>query len=162
MSVNRYLKPSILPIPLTMTQTNGTTSTGSHQAPLAASNLYFTPLPAGHQVAPGKEKHGRYMLAIPWNRVSGWGQPTIGPRQELTVDPLSGVMQYAVTCFEGMKVKPFGVANRSKLRSAVLQDRKWRSPNVQAQEELRPIQAVSSSTWSTRESSAHSSTPQLG
>jgi hypothetical protein len=84
-----------------MAQANGT---ASHQAPLAASNLFFTPLPTSHQVAPGKEKHGRYMLAIPWNRVSGWGQPTIGPRQELKVDPLSGVMQYAVTCFEGMKV----------------------------------------------------------
>lgn len=44
------------------------------------------------------------MLCIPWNRVSGWGQATIGPRQELKVDPLSGVLQYAVTCFEGMKV----------------------------------------------------------
>lgn len=71
---------------------------------MAASSLYFTPLPPSHVVAPGKEKHGRYMLCIPWNRVSGWGQPTIGPRQELKVDPLSGVMQYAVTCFEGMKV----------------------------------------------------------
>lgn len=71
---------------------------------MAASNLFFSPLPPSHVPAPGKEKHGRYMLRIPWNRVSGWGQPTIGPRQELKVDPLSGVMQYAVTCFEGMKV----------------------------------------------------------
>lgn len=66
--------------------------------------MYFSPLPPSHTVQPGKEAHGRYMLSIPWNRVSGWGQATIHPRQEIKVDPLSGVMQYAVTCFEGMKV----------------------------------------------------------
>jgi hypothetical protein len=105
-----------------MAQANGT---ASNQAPLAASNLFFTPLPASHQVAPGKEKHGRYMLAIPWNRVSGWGQPTIGPRQELTVDPLSGVMQYAVTCFEGMKVSRLHIEERVNAKAIVLQDREW-------------------------------------
>lgn len=94
-----------------MAQANGTTS---NLAPMAASNLFFTPLPASHEVAPGKEKHGRYMLAIPWNRVSGWGQPTIGPRQELKVDPLSGVMQYAVTCFEGMKVSHVLAVQRAR------------------------------------------------
>jgi hypothetical protein len=101
----------LITIPPIMTQTNGTSApsevpiqSNSHLAPLVASNLFFTPLPESHVVAPGKEKHGRYMLAIPWNRVSGWGQPTIKARQELTVDPLSGVMQYAMTCFEGMKV----------------------------------------------------------
>jgi len=103
-----------------MAQANGS---APNQAPLAASNLFFTPLPASHQVAPGKEKHGRYMLAIPWNRVSGWGQPTIGPRQELTVDPLSGVMQYAVTCFEGMKVNRLQVSLEVNAEQIVLQDR---------------------------------------
>lgn len=44
------------------------------------------------------------MLTIPWSRVSGWGQAKISPRSELSFDPLSGVLQYAVTCFEGMKV----------------------------------------------------------
>ena len=44
------------------------------------------------------------MLTIPWSRVSGWGQAKISPRAELSFDPLSGVLQYAVTCFEGMKV----------------------------------------------------------
>jgi len=63
------------------------------------------------------------MLAIPWNRVSGWGQPTIGPRQELTVDPLSGVMQYAVTCFEGMKVNRLQVSLEVNAEQIVLQDR---------------------------------------
>ncbi|WWD22611.1 hypothetical protein CI109_107104 [Kwoniella shandongensis] len=72
-------------------------------APLKASSLYFTPLPPSHVVPAGKESHGRYMLTIPWNRVSGWGQPKIAARQELSFDPLAGVLQYAVTCFEGMK-----------------------------------------------------------
>jgi hypothetical protein len=76
------------------------------------------------------------MLAIPWNRVSGWGQPTIGPRQELTVDPLSGVMQYAVTCFEGMKVSCPSSEERLDAKTVVLQDREWGSQDVQAQEEL--------------------------
>ncbi|WVQ64193.1 uncharacterized protein L199_002355 [Kwoniella botswanensis] len=83
---------------MTATKTNGHTL-----APIQASSLYFTPLPPTHVVPPGKESHGRYMLTIPWNRVSGWGQPRIGPRQDLTFDPLAGVLQYAVTCFEGMK-----------------------------------------------------------
>ncbi|ODO00445.1 hypothetical protein I350_07086 [Cryptococcus amylolentus CBS 6273] len=72
-------------------------------AAIQASNLFFTPLPPSHVVQPGKEIHGRYMLTIPWNRVSGWGQPKIGPRADLSFDPLAGVLQYAVTCFEGMK-----------------------------------------------------------
>ena len=72
--------------------------------PLKASNLFFSPLPPSHTPSPGKESHGRYMLMIPWNRFSGWGQARIAPRQELSFDPLSGVLQYAVTCFEGMKV----------------------------------------------------------
>ncbi|KAL7420622.1 branched-chain-amino-acid transaminase bat2 [Cryptotrichosporon argae] len=72
-------------------------------APLLASSLFFTPLPPGHAPAPGKEGHGRYMLTVPWNRVSGWGQPRIGQRQDLSFDPLAGVLQYASTCFEGMK-----------------------------------------------------------
>ncbi|WVQ94616.1 hypothetical protein IAU59_001696 [Kwoniella sp. CBS 9459] len=76
---------------------------GHNLAPINASSLFFTPLPPSHVVPPGKESHGRYMLTIPWNRVSGWGQPKIGPRQDLTFDPLAGVLQYAVTCFEGMK-----------------------------------------------------------
>ncbi|OCF32305.1 branched-chain-amino-acid transaminase [Kwoniella heveanensis BCC8398] len=76
---------------------------GHNLAPINASSLFFTPLPPSHIVPPGKESHGRYMLTIPWNRVSGWGQPKIGPRQDLSFDPLAGVLQYAVTCFEGMK-----------------------------------------------------------
>lgn len=44
------------------------------------------------------------MLSIPWNNVTGWGQAKIEPRRDITVDPLAGVMQYAGTCFEGMKV----------------------------------------------------------
>jgi branched-chain amino acid aminotransferase len=44
------------------------------------------------------------MLTISWSAASGWGQARIEPRHELAFDPLSGVLQYAVTCFEGMKV----------------------------------------------------------
>ncbi|WOO84539.1 Branched-chain-amino-acid aminotransferase, mitochondrial [Vanrija pseudolonga] len=71
------------------------------QAPLKASSLYFSPVAADHPTDP--RGYGRYMLTIPWSRTSGWGQPKIGPRQDLSFDPLAGVLQYAVTCFEGMK-----------------------------------------------------------
>ncbi|OXC64515.1 hypothetical protein AYX13_06140 [Cryptococcus neoformans] len=71
--------------------------------PLLASNLELTRLPADFTPAPGKESHGRYMLTVPWSRHTGWGTPKIGPRQDLAFDPLAGVLQYAVTCFEGMK-----------------------------------------------------------
>lgn len=74
---------------------------------LTSQNLYFQPLAPNHSPKPGKESHGRYMLTIPWSRVSGWGQAKISPRSELSFDPLSGVLQYAVTCFEGMKVRPW-------------------------------------------------------
>jgi branched-chain amino acid aminotransferase len=73
-------------------------------AELSASNVFFHPLPPAHAPAPGKEIHGRYMLTVPWSRVSGWGQAKISPRADLSFDPLAGVLQYAVTCFEGMKV----------------------------------------------------------
>lgn len=72
-------------------------------APIRSSSLFFSPLPPTYVPLPAKESHGRYMLTIPWNRVAGWGQPHIGPRQDMSFDPLSGVLQYAVTCFEGMK-----------------------------------------------------------
>ncbi|KLT41800.1 branched-chain amino acid aminotransferase II [Cutaneotrichosporon oleaginosum] len=72
-------------------------------AELKASNLYFSPISPSHKPTPGKEGYGRYMLTVPWSRTSGWGQPKIGPRQDISLDPLAGVLQYAVTCFEGMK-----------------------------------------------------------
>ena len=73
-------------------------------SPFRSFPLFFHPLPPSHVPVPGKEAHGRYMLQVPWSKVSGWGQPRITPRAEIAVDPLSGVTQYAVTCFEGMKV----------------------------------------------------------
>jgi hypothetical protein len=73
-------------------------------ASLSSSNLFFSPLPPNHEPPAGKANHGRYMLTIPWSAASGWGQARIEPRHELAFDPLSGVLQYAVTCFEGMKV----------------------------------------------------------
>ena len=100
----RQMTPSdSLPRPTAMASgTNG--SSTPRPAPLSAAHVFFHPLPPAHAPAPGKEAHGRYMLTLPWSRVSGWGQPKIAPRGELSFDPLSGVLQYAVTCFEGMKV----------------------------------------------------------
>lgn len=91
----------LCPLILIMTQQQPIIS----NAPLRSSTLFFSPLPPTHVPPPGKESYGRYMLTIPWNRVSGWGQAHIAPRQDLSFDPLSGVLQYAVTCFEGMKVR---------------------------------------------------------
>ncbi|ODN98442.1 branched-chain-amino-acid transaminase [Cryptococcus wingfieldii CBS 7118] len=71
--------------------------------PFQADTLEFTPLPADYQPRPGQENDGRYMLTVPWSQAKGWGTPKIAMRRPLEVDPVAGVMQYAVTCFEGMK-----------------------------------------------------------
>lgn len=44
-----------------------------------------------------------YMLKIPWNVLSGWGRPQIGPYGPLSLEPSSSVLHYAQTVFEGMK-----------------------------------------------------------
>lgn len=83
--------------------TNGTST--PMPAAMSSHNLYLQPLPPNHAPKVGHENHGRYMLSIPWNNATGWGQARIEARKDITVDPLSGVMQYAATCFEGMKVR---------------------------------------------------------
>ncbi|RXK37389.1 branched-chain-amino-acid transaminase [Tremella mesenterica] len=67
---------------------------------LKASNLFFSPAPPGTDRSGTR---GRYMLSIPWSKQSGWGQPKIGPLETINLDPLAGALQYAVSCFEGMK-----------------------------------------------------------
>ena len=76
----------------------------SQITPFHASDLAFTPQPADFVPEAGKEAHGRYMLLVSWDRSKGWADPQIVPRGPIGVDPLSGVFQYSVTCFEGMKV----------------------------------------------------------
>jgi branched-chain amino acid aminotransferase len=63
------------------------------QAPLKANPLYFSPISPSHKPPAGKEGYGQYMLTVSWSRVSGWGQPKISPRADLTFDPLAGVLQ---------------------------------------------------------------------
>lgn len=89
--------------------TTATTGTSTPvPSALSSHNLYLQPLPPHHTPKVGHENHGRYMLSIPWNNATGWGQARIEARHDITVDPLSGVMQYASTCFEGMKVSAAG------------------------------------------------------
>lgn len=43
------------------------------------------------------------MLAIEWNKQTGWLDPKIVPYQNLSLDPATSVLHYAFECFEGMK-----------------------------------------------------------
>ncbi|WVQ85402.1 hypothetical protein IAT38_007567 [Cryptococcus sp. DSM 104549] len=72
-------------------------------APFEASALEFTPLPSDYTVPAGYEQYGRYMLTVPWTRTEGWGVPKIAKRENISLEPLAAVLQYSVTCFEGMK-----------------------------------------------------------
>ncbi|PHH58462.1 hypothetical protein CDD81_5754 [Ophiocordyceps australis] len=43
------------------------------------------------------------MLSIKWHRNAGWYQPTIKPYRKILLQPAASVLQYAFTCFEGLK-----------------------------------------------------------
>ncbi|CAG8961533.1 hypothetical protein HYFRA_00013951 [Hymenoscyphus fraxineus] len=44
-----------------------------------------------------------HMLLIKWNLNSGWCDPEIVPYQPIALDPSCGSLNYAISCFEGMK-----------------------------------------------------------
>ncbi|SPO05042.1 probable branched-chain-amino-acid transaminase [Cephalotrichum gorgonifer] len=44
-----------------------------------------------------------HMLAIEWDKSTGWGAPKITPYQNLSLDPATCVFHYGFECFEGMK-----------------------------------------------------------
>ncbi|TAQ86796.1 hypothetical protein B7494_g4890 [Chlorociboria aeruginascens] len=44
-----------------------------------------------------------HMLRISWSKTSGWSNPEIVPFQQLLLDPSCSGLNYAVSCFEGMK-----------------------------------------------------------
>jgi len=44
-----------------------------------------------------------HMLTIGWKKGEGWNVPRIIPYQNLSISPASSVLNYALTCFEGMK-----------------------------------------------------------
>ncbi|UZJ53585.1 hypothetical protein CBS101457_002905 [Exobasidium rhododendri] len=44
-----------------------------------------------------------HMLCVPWKQGSGWGAPVIQPFGPLSISPAAPVLQYASSCFEGMK-----------------------------------------------------------
>eukprot|EP00096_Caligus_rogercresseyi_P013161 TRINITY_DN5830_c0_g1_i1.p1 TRINITY_DN5830_c0_g1~~TRINITY_DN5830_c0_g1_i1.p1 ORF type:complete len:357 (-),score=103.75 TRINITY_DN5830_c0_g1_i1:211-1281(-) len=54
------------------------------------------------------------MLSIPWSSSSGWGTPSIGPIQPLSLHPASKVLHYAQEIFEGLKAFR-GVDDRIRL-----------------------------------------------
>ncbi|PHH69248.1 hypothetical protein CDD82_7896 [Ophiocordyceps australis] len=43
------------------------------------------------------------MITINWNSVQGWTSPIVRPLHSLQLHPGASVLQYAFTCFEGMK-----------------------------------------------------------
>jgi branched-chain amino acid aminotransferase len=47
--------------------------------------------------------HSDHMLLIKWSINSGWSIPEIVPYQQIPLDPSCGTLNYAISCFEGMK-----------------------------------------------------------
>lgn len=45
-----------------------------------------------------------HMLTAPWDSVRGWGTPKIGPYSNLSLSPIASALNYATSCFEGMKL----------------------------------------------------------
>ena len=44
-----------------------------------------------------------HMLAIEWDKESGWNAPKILPYQDLKINPAATSLHYGLQCFEGMK-----------------------------------------------------------
>lgn len=44
-----------------------------------------------------------HMFEVDWNEDEGWLQPRICPFEEIEIDPRWQSINYAVSCFEGMK-----------------------------------------------------------
>jgi hypothetical protein len=44
------------------------------------------------------------MLSVSFDPQHGWSTPEIKPYENLSLDPASSCLQYATSCFEGMKV----------------------------------------------------------
>ncbi|KAH6879902.1 aminotransferase [Thelonectria olida] len=44
-----------------------------------------------------------HLLQMPWDEETGWGSPTIGKYDNLSLDPSASVLHYATETFEGMK-----------------------------------------------------------
>ena len=112
----RAISRLVLTMSVPSSHTNGTApqTNGHSPSPLRSSPLHFTQYTNQPISNP---KHGHYMLTVPYSRATGWGEASIGPRKTLQVDPLSGVCQYAVTCFEGMKVGPTLTPTSCNLRT---------------------------------------------
>ena len=45
-----------------------------------------------------------HMLTVPWDSINGWGTPKIGPYSNLSLSPVASALNYATSCFEGMKL----------------------------------------------------------
>jgi branched-chain amino acid aminotransferase len=77
------------------------------QSPLDSSKLVLQLKPSPHK--PNFEglvwgqNFTPHMLVVPWKLGEGWGIPVIKPYGPLSISPAAPVMQYASSCFEGMK-----------------------------------------------------------
>jgi branched-chain amino acid aminotransferase len=76
-------------------------------APLDSSKLVLQLNPNPHK--PNFEglvwgqNFAAHMLCVTWKQGQGWGIPTIQPYGPLAISPAAPVLQYASSCFEGMK-----------------------------------------------------------
>lgn len=51
-----------------------------------------------------QSRHSDHILTVEWNSTTGWSNPLIKPYENLSISPVATCLNYATTCFEGMKV----------------------------------------------------------
>lgn len=47
--------------------------------------------------------HSDHIISVDYDIKTGWGKPTLGPYQPLSLDPFSSCLHYGIQCFEGLK-----------------------------------------------------------
>lgn len=77
-------------------------------SPLDASRLIISlskdPLPIPPDSDASTRTHTDHILTATWTATHGWSAPQIAPYANLSLPPTASVLQYATSCFEGMKL----------------------------------------------------------
>lgn len=80
------------------------------KAPLSASRLTYTltptprPIPSAATLATSPSTICTdHMILARWTATTGWSAPSLQPYGPLTLPPAASCLQYATTCFEGLK-----------------------------------------------------------
>ncbi|KAL9083227.1 MAG: hypothetical protein Q9159_005897 [Coniocarpon cinnabarinum] len=97
-----------------MAQNHSISINGDHklgEGQLNASLLRYTyakqlkPVPAFNSPEHWAQRTATdHMITVDWNSQTGWSAPQLQPYGEIGLSPSANVLQYATTCFEGLKL----------------------------------------------------------